>query len=163
MLQGNGRVGVTIDVLGVNAEQNQGKAWSSESHPSMQCRPTTETADRNADDVDSVLRYDLRMLARLVSCPGAREDRIPHVEPRQLPQQQQPAPARHMVIAIGSFLPADSRALFLFVVVVVLSTSVPPVILPSVILVQPELFRFNKVSVQTGRIFREALQARSSP
>ena len=41
-----------------------------------------------------------------------REARLRDVEPRQLPQQQQPAPARHMVIAIGSFLPADSRVVF---------------------------------------------------
>ena len=78
----------------------------------MQCRPTTVTADRSADDVDSVLRYALRILTRTVSHPGAREVRLRHVEPRQLPQQQQPAPARHVVIAIGPFLPADSRPLF---------------------------------------------------
>ena len=113
MLQGNGRFGVTNDVHGVNGENPQGKAWFPESHPSIQCRPTTVTGvDRNADDVDSVIRYGHVILARMVRDLDAREARLRHVELRQLPQQHQPAPARHMVTAIGPFLPADSRAVF---------------------------------------------------
>ena len=79
----------------------------------MKCRPTTVTrVGSKADDVDSVSRYGQSLPARLVRFLDAREARLRHVEPKQLPQQHQPAPARHMVIAIGSFLPVDSRAVF---------------------------------------------------
>ena len=67
---------------------------------------------RNADDVDSVSRYGQLLPARLVRGLEAREARVPHLEPRQLPQHQQPAPGRHKVVAIGTFLPADSGARF---------------------------------------------------
>ena len=108
LLQGNGRFGVTNDVRGVSDEITQLEVWSPETYPNMRSRPiTVRGIGSNADDVDSVSRYGHILPARLVRDLDAREARLRHVEPRQLPQQQQPAPARHMVIAIGSFLQAD--------------------------------------------------------